>query len=238
MQDTFDWHIYERVAACFEIEAASMDVSVTPNASLLGSISGVRRQIDILVDARWEEGTERRIIFDAKRCKRKIDVKDVEAFEGMMRDVRASRGVIVCSNGWTKAARARADENIDFELMSAEEAEELDHAAIDPCPYCQTLKRKTKGDCVLGTGSSRSHWGDGRLSSLASAIHAEASHSGVGTAEKSWSCRTMKSTSAGASAPGMLKRTVLRPCLWSRLKMGKCHSTAAQFVRTKPINSL
>ena len=145
MQDTADWHIYERVAACFEIEAASMDVSVTPNASLLGSISGVRRQIDILVDARWEEGTERRIIFDAKRRKRKIDVKGVEAFEGMMRDVRASRGVIVCSNGWTKAARARADENIDIKLMSAEEAEVLDHAAIDPCPNCQTLKRKSKG---------------------------------------------------------------------------------------------
>ena len=32
MQDTADWRIYERVAACFEIESASMDVSVTPNA--------------------------------------------------------------------------------------------------------------------------------------------------------------------------------------------------------------
>ena len=62
-----------------------------------------------------------------------------------MRDVRASRGVLVCSNGWTKAARARADKNIDIKLMSAEEAEELDHAAIDPCLYCQILKRKTKG---------------------------------------------------------------------------------------------
>lgn len=145
MQDVPDWRIYERVAACFEIESASMDVSVTPNASLLGSISCVRRQIDILVDARWEAGMERRIIFDAKRRKRKIDVKDVETLEGMMRDVGASRGVIVCSNGWTKAARTRAAGNIDIKLMSVEEARELDHAAIDPCPYCQTLKRKTKG---------------------------------------------------------------------------------------------
>ena len=48
VQDTSDWRIYERVAACFEIESANMDVSVTPNASLLGSISGVWRQIDIL----------------------------------------------------------------------------------------------------------------------------------------------------------------------------------------------
>lgn len=122
-----------------------MDVSVTPNASLLGSISGVRRQIDILVDARWEEGTHRRIIYDAKRQSRRIDVKDVEAFEGMMRDVLASRGVLICSNGWTKAAEKRAAESINIRLMAVEEAEELDHAAIDPCPHCRTLRRKTKG---------------------------------------------------------------------------------------------
>lgn len=143
--DAPDWRIYERVAACFEVEAAEMDVSVTPNASLLGSISGVRRQIDILVDARWEAGPKRRIIFDAKRRKRKIDVKDVEAFEGMMRDVKASRGVLVCASGWTKAANTRADRNIDLRLLSVEDAEEVDHAAIDPCPNCANSKRQTKG---------------------------------------------------------------------------------------------
>ncbi len=102
-----------------------MDVSVTPNASLIGSISGVKRQIDILVDARWEEGVKRRIIYDAKRRKRKIDVKEVEAFEGMMRDVQASRGVIVCSGGWTQAAENRAAQRIDIVLLTTEDAEEL-----------------------------------------------------------------------------------------------------------------
>lgn len=122
-----------------------MDVSITPNASLLGSISGVKRQIDILVDARWDAGTERRIIFDAKRRKRKIDLKDVEAFEGMMRDVSASRGVLVCTSGWTKAALARADQNIYLRLITEDEAHEIDHAAIDRCPYCLSQNRKTKG---------------------------------------------------------------------------------------------
>lgn len=143
--DVPDWRIYERVATCFEIDAAGMDVSVTPNATLIGSISGVPRQIDILVDARWEEGIARRIIFDAKRRRRKIDVKDVESFEGMMRDVRASRGVIICSGGWTEAAERRAAEIIDMRLMTIEEAENLDHAATDPCPHCRTSARKLKG---------------------------------------------------------------------------------------------
>lgn len=145
MTETPDWRVYERVAACFEIDAADMDVSVTPNASLTGSISGVKRQIDILVDARWDEGVERRIIFDTKLRKRKVDVKDVEAFEGLMRDVRAARGVLVCSSGYTKAAHKRADQLIDIRIITAEEAIELDHAAIDPCPNCAAEKRKAQG---------------------------------------------------------------------------------------------
>jgi hypothetical protein len=41
--DTPAWKIYERVVASFEIEAADIDVSVTPNATLLGSICGAQR---------------------------------------------------------------------------------------------------------------------------------------------------------------------------------------------------
>ena len=74
--------MYERLVASFEVEDAGMDASVTPNASLIGSISGVPRQIDVLVDARFENDSTRRIIFDAKRRSRKVDVKDVESFEG------------------------------------------------------------------------------------------------------------------------------------------------------------
>src|SRR6266704_4770432 len=93
------WKIYERLVASFEVEAADMDASVTPNATLLGSISGVQRQIDVLVDARWDDDLSRRIIFDAKRRSRKV-------FEGLMRDVRASRGVLVCTKGYSEASRS------------------------------------------------------------------------------------------------------------------------------------
>jgi hypothetical protein len=145
MKDAPDWRIYERVVASFQVEAVGIDTSVLANASLIGSISGVRRQIDILIVARWDDGTERRIIYDAKLRSRKIDVKDVEAFEGLMRDVRASRGVLVCSNGYTKAALTRAQEIIDIRIVSADEAAELDHSAIDPCPLCRDNNRKTQG---------------------------------------------------------------------------------------------
>jgi hypothetical protein len=139
------WKLYERLVTAFEVESAAMDSSVTPNALLLGSISGVQRQIDVLIEARWEEDLARRIIFDAKRRSRKVTVKDVESFEGMMRDVGATRGVIVCTRGYTKAASKRAQELIDIRLVDEDEALEEDYAAVDPCPHCAVLKRKTRG---------------------------------------------------------------------------------------------
>jgi membrane-bound ClpP family serine protease len=39
--ETPAWRMYERLVASFEAEQAGMDASVTPNASLIGSISGV-----------------------------------------------------------------------------------------------------------------------------------------------------------------------------------------------------
>jgi hypothetical protein len=140
-----NWKIYERVVAAFEISTADMDASVTANASLTGCISGTKRQIDVLVDARWQDALNRRIIFDAKRRTRKINVNDVEAFEGLMRDVSAARGVLVCTKGYTKAALRRANQLIDIRLMTEDEALEIDHAAIDPCPNCDDEKRKPQG---------------------------------------------------------------------------------------------
>lgn len=152
MVKSLSWQIYERVAACYEVEAASMDVSVTPNASLIGSISKVPRQIDILVDARFEDGFDRRIIFDAKHRKRKVDVKDVESFEGMMRDVNAARGVLICSSGWSEAAAARAANAIDIRLMTADEAEDVDHAAVEPCPFCRETRTPHNQGLVFWDG--------------------------------------------------------------------------------------
>jgi hypothetical protein len=134
--------MYERLVAAFEVEDVDMGTSVTPNASLMGSISGVPRQIDVLVDARFEHDGRRRIIFDAKRRGRKVDV---EAFEGMMRDVGASRGVLVCTKGYTEGARSRADQFIDVRIMDEEEALEHDVSLTDPCPNCRESRKKRLG---------------------------------------------------------------------------------------------
>src|SRR3546814_11877283 len=82
MKDVWeDWKLYERLIARLMADQLSTEFCVTPNASILGAITGIKRQIDVLIEARHDTDNSRRIIVDAKRRKRKNDVKDVERSE-------------------------------------------------------------------------------------------------------------------------------------------------------------
>ena len=141
------WRIYERIVAAAEVEAGRIDLSVTPNARLVGQISGKRRQVDVLIDARWGDDLSDRIIVDAKLRSRPIDIKDVESLEGMMRDCRAHRGVIVCANGYTDGALKRAQEAITIKLLSVDEVDEFAWAGFEPC--MGKCRRASDGSCGL-----------------------------------------------------------------------------------------
>ena len=120
---TPEWLIYERCVAAFVQEGHSgIYTTVLPNVSLIGEISGERRQIDVLIENRWQGGASSRIIVDAKKRSRPVDIRDVEAFEGMMRDCRATRGIIVCTSGWTDGAVKRAKDAVTITLLEFEKA--------------------------------------------------------------------------------------------------------------------
>jgi hypothetical protein len=51
---------------------------------------------------------EIQIIIDCKDYNRPVDVKGVEEFDGLLRDVGAQKGVLVCPKGFTETAKARA----------------------------------------------------------------------------------------------------------------------------------
>ncbi|MBW3128867.1 restriction endonuclease [Hymenobacter profundi] len=121
------WRALERLVALLTAVEYQDNLlfTVIPNARIKGHLSGYKRQIDVLVDYRYGTDIERRIIFDAKDKKRPIDVKEVEAFEGLMRDVQAKRGFLVCTNGHTKAALNRAQDHIGIRLIMQEDIESL-----------------------------------------------------------------------------------------------------------------
>ena len=127
-----DWKIYERFVAKLMYEQVEYEHTVIPNAKLIGQISGVKRQIDVLIDSRFNEQNSRRTIVDAKYHKRPIDVKHVEEFEGMMRDVGAHHGILVCPEGYTPAAFRRAQELITIYIVPLEELEGFEYS-LNPC---------------------------------------------------------------------------------------------------------
>jgi len=140
------WRLYERFVASLMSEKASDEITVIPNAHLVGALSGADRQVDVLIDARLEENTSRRVIVDAKFRQRKVHVKDVEAFEGLMEDCRAHRGILVCANGYTGAAQRRAQDTIAMRLLSPQELKSFDPTGWEPClGRCAHERRTTSG---------------------------------------------------------------------------------------------
>jgi len=145
------WLVYERcVAAIVADKYGQGEVVVQANAIIVGAISGKERQVDVLVDARYPDVSKDRLIVDAKHRRAKVDINDIESFEGMMKDCSANRGVIVCTAGFTKGAERRAQDSITISLMSLEEAVEFEWL-LDPC----------LGECFVRSGRHRGKvlWG-------------------------------------------------------------------------------
>jgi hypothetical protein len=133
MSEWEDWKLYERLVARLMADELSTDFCVTPNASIRGAITGIKRQIDVLIEIRHDTDNTRRLIVDAKRRSRKIDVKDVEAFRGMMEDVGATHGYLVCPRGHTSAAEKRAQTAVTIRLLPLDRLEGFDPRTWPRC---------------------------------------------------------------------------------------------------------
>lgn len=100
-------------SAALEILVAKIQRQLSPgaevihNAHLPGRNSKVERQIDVLVRQRIGQ-YEMLIAIDAKDHSRPVDVKGVEEFKGLLNDVGAHKGALVCPKGFTPAAKERA----------------------------------------------------------------------------------------------------------------------------------
>jgi hypothetical protein len=118
-----DWRSYEAYVAG-TITRRFPGAKVTADVHLFGSKSGVPRQIDVLVEH------PEAIAFDCKCYRRKVDVKHVESFLGLLDDVGISSGVLVTTRGYTKAALARAKNHhsaIDLQILSPDRLSEYQH---------------------------------------------------------------------------------------------------------------
>lgn len=128
-----DWRQYEREIEK-EFREAYPSAQITPNAHVTGKFSKVGRQIDLLIEEQAADFSFR-IVVDAKHRGRKIDVTDVEAFMGLVRDVEAHTGVMVALEGYTPAAINRAhhdDLDLILDVLNFDELQEYQGRAAIP----------------------------------------------------------------------------------------------------------
>ncbi|MDP1701298.1 MAG: restriction endonuclease [Aestuariivirga sp.] len=103
-----------------EILVARIQQQLAPNAEVLhdvkldGRSSKRTRQVDVLVTQSIGQ-YKIQIVIECKDYAKPVDVKGVEEFYGLLSDVGAQRGVLVCPKGFSAAAKTRAaDLQIDL----------------------------------------------------------------------------------------------------------------------------
>lgn len=85
-----------------------------------GHLSETERQIDIYIKGALA-GFDVDIAVDCKYFSSNIDVKAVDSFVSMLRDIRANKGVMITNEGYSDAARNRAyNDTQDLELRIIE----------------------------------------------------------------------------------------------------------------------
>lgn len=87
--------------------ALAPEAEVIHDTHLPGRHSKRDRQIDVLVRQRIGQ-YEMNIVLDCKDHGRPVDVKGVEEFHGLLDDVGAHKGALVCPKGFSRAAKERA----------------------------------------------------------------------------------------------------------------------------------
>ncbi len=118
-----DWRAYEQYVSG-SLKRRFPHAEISMDQKLRDLKSGTSRQIDILIFS------PQQVAIDCKCYGRKVHVKHVEAFLGMLDDLNINLGVLVTTKGYTKAAllRAKSDpRKIDLQILSPDRLSEYQH---------------------------------------------------------------------------------------------------------------
>ena len=117
--NVMEWKEYENIVLT-ECQRVFFNADIQYNIYVDGLFSKRKRQIDIFI----KDNNGVVYIIDAKKYNTKVDIKDVESFIGMVKDVGGNYGILVSENGFTKAAINRAhigQNNIEVDILNLKE---------------------------------------------------------------------------------------------------------------------
>lgn len=115
-----EWEQLEILVAAIQKEIAP-GANVRHNVRLPGLQSEAERQVDVLIEQNVGQ-YQIRIVIDCKDYSAPVDVKGVEEFYGLVQDVGAHKGALVCPAGFTRSAKKRA-KKLQVDLYSPVDTE-------------------------------------------------------------------------------------------------------------------
>nr|WP_262896720.1 restriction endonuclease [Fulvivirga marina] len=120
MSSDKDWRNYEK-QIFNNLGQKFPGCSITFDDSIFGIFSKTDRQIDISIRGELA-GNKILGVVDCKYYSKKIDVKAVESFLGMLEDLNANIGIMITNDGYSQAAINRASvKNLKLEIVKIEE---------------------------------------------------------------------------------------------------------------------
>ncbi len=141
-----DWKEYEY--EIFEyFKGQYPDAEITLDAKKIGLYSKTERQIDILIE-QYVAGNRIVIAIDGKYFNKRVDVKAVESYIGMLEDIDAHKGLLISKEGFSEAAYNRAyfgPTEIELDILNFEDLHYFqahsaipyagDNGALVPAPF-------------------------------------------------------------------------------------------------------
>ena len=128
-----DWKDYE-IYITRHFRRLFPSASIRHNVKRIGLISGTSRQIDMLIEQRIA-GFDLAIVVDCKYFNKNVDITTVESFLGFLRDLKASKGVLITNRGYSEAAEKRASQDsqdIDLRVINFNDLEEFQNFIAIP----------------------------------------------------------------------------------------------------------
>lgn len=118
-----DWLDFEKMISQI-YQTISPEALVKHDDSIHGIDSDIDRQIDVSIRFK-KAGCDFLIIVQAKNYKTAADINVVGEFATVIKDVRASKGVLICNVGFTQGAQKLAT-SLGIDLCTAHDAESKD----------------------------------------------------------------------------------------------------------------
>ena len=119
-----DWKQYEKEIHTY-FEQSFPEAEISHDVKEVGKYSKVQRQIDVLI-TQYVAGNRVSVVVDGKYFNKKVDVKGVEQFIGMLEDLDALKGLIISKEGFSEGALNRAHfgpSKVELDILNFKETE-------------------------------------------------------------------------------------------------------------------